>query len=589
MKKNIFLIMLLVVFLDASEIHKLQPSIVNGIQVPESDDTWRAIVALKNGDKQFCAGDLIAPKWVLTAAHCIGVYSNFTVGAKSYNRNTTTTYTVARTIVHPDNNHDDLDNDIALIELNEAVVGVTPIAYDTATNDRPNSTSLETAGWGMRDMGDNSGSTHLMEASVPLNNRDTCNNLDTPYNGSVTDNMLCAGNLSGGSGVCHGDSGGPLIVNNTLIGIVSWGGHPCAGENKPGIYTNVKRYAGWIADSIDEGAEIPIIAFNEDVSSSWTVDKPSIHRPGKYAKYYQFTLDSETEVTIDLTSSVDTYLYLLNGVNEEGTVVTRDDDGGEGRNSRITRTLPAGTYTIEATTYGPAQTGDFVVKVTKRVDEIPTIPFNEDIRDSWTADKPSTHRPGKYAKYYQFTLDSETEVTIDLTSSVDTYLYLLNEEGTVVTRDDDGGEGRNSRITRTLPAGTYTIEATTYGPAQTGDFVVKVTKRVDEIPTITFDEDVSSSWTADKPSTHRPGKYAKYYQFTLDSEREVTIDLTSSVDTYLYLLNGANEEGTVVTRDDDGGEGRNSRITRILPAGTYTIEATTYRSAQTGNFTVLLN
>jgi len=365
MKKNIFLMMLLLAFSHASEMNNSQqlPSIIEGMRVPQNDDTWRAIVALKKGNLQFCAGDLISSKWVLTAAHCIGDF-DFTVGAKSYNRNTTTTYTVARTIVHPDyNNHDDMDNDIALIELNEAVVGITPIAYDTATNDRPNSTSLETAGWGMRDMDDNSGSTHLIEASVPLNNRDTCNNLDTPYNGSVTDNMLCAGNLSGGSGVCHGDSGGPLIVNNTLIGIVSWGAHPCAGENKPGIYTNVKRYAGWIAAHISGGSAIPTIRFNENVSNRWTADKPSTHRSGKYAKYYQFTLDSETEVTIDLSSSIDTYLFLLEGANENASVVTRDDDGGAGRNSRIIRTLPSGTYTIEATTYVAAQTGNFVMRV----------------------------------------------------------------------------------------------------------------------------------------------------------------------------------------------------------------------------------
>ena len=104
------------------------------------------------------------------------------------------------------------------------------------------------------------------------------------------------------------------------------------------------------------------------------------------------------------------------------------------------------------------------------------------------------------------------------------------------------------------------------------------------IPTIAFDEDVSSSWTTDKPSTHRPGKYAKYYQFTLDLETEVTIDLSSSIDTYLFLLEGKNENASVVTRDDDGGAGRNSRIIRILPSGTYTIEATTYMAAQTGNF-----
>jgi len=69
-------------------------------------------------------------------------------------------------------------------------------------------------------------------------------------------------------------------------------------------------------------------------------------------------------VTIDLTSSKDTYLFLLEGNNENGSIIERNDDGGTGFNSRITRTLAAGTYTIEATTYR-TDTGSFVLRVSK--------------------------------------------------------------------------------------------------------------------------------------------------------------------------------------------------------------------------------
>ena len=41
-------------------------------------------------------------------------------------------------------------------------------------------------------------------------------------------------------------------------------------------------------------------------------------------------------------------------------------------------------------------------------------------------------------------------------------------------------------------------------------------------------------------------------------------------------------------RNDDGGDGLNSRISRSLPAGTYTIEATTYATGATGAFTLTL-
>ena len=67
------------------------------------------------------------------------------------------------------------------------------------------------------------------------------------------------------------------------------------------------------------------------------------------------------------------------------------------------------------------------------------------------------------------------------------------------------------------------------------------------------------------------------------------IDLVSATDTYLYLLQGTSTDGEAITDDDDGGSGRNSRIARFLPAGTYTIEATTYDSHATGSFTLTLH
>ena len=98
---------------------------------------------------------------------------------------------------------------------------------------------------------------------------------------------------------------------------------------------------------------------------------------------------------------------------------------------------------------------------------------------------------------------------------------------------------------------------------------------------------VSGNWGTSCASTHRSGSYAKFYTFTLSTPQTVVINLTSSaVDSFLFLLNGSGKDGTKITSDDDSGGSANAKITWALGAGTYTIEATTFRSNLTGAFSL---
>ncbi len=112
----------------------------------------------------------------------------------------------------------------------------------------------------------------------------------------------------------------------------------------------------------------------------------------------------------------------------------------------------------------------------------------------------------------------------------------------------------------------------------------------------------SGSWSDDCKSDKRPNDsdeggeadreyYARFYTFTLDDSAEVTITLRSDSvdDTFLYLLLGEGKDGTVETFNDDIDRSSNnhSRIDGyFLEAGTYTIEATTYRPDTDGSFTL---
>ena len=87
--------------------------------------------------------------------------------------------------------------------------------------------------------------------------------------------------------------------------------------------------------------------------------------------------------------------------------------------------------------------------------------------------------------------------------------------------------------------------------------------------------------------------YARFYTFTLPEDASVTITLTSESveDTFLYLMQGEGRDGTIEDENDDIASPTNlhSRIGPITPeAGTYTIEATTYKPETSGAFTLVV-
>ena len=106
---------------------------------------------------------------------------------------------------------------------------------------------------------------------------------------------------------------------------------------------------------------------------------------------------------------------------------------------------------------------------------------------------------------------------------------------------------------------------------------------------------VNGSWTTESEcvSENRDGDgtgaYARYYTFTLAEQSDLTITLESTVDTYLYLLEGAGRDGEQIVENDDidrDGDNYNSRIAGAFALGDYTIEATTYEAEVSGTFTL---
>ena len=203
----------------------------------------------------------------------------------------------------------------------------------------------------------------------------------------------------------------------------------------------------------------------------------------------------------------------------------------------------------------------------------------------WTTeDCDSRFRNETDAHTYRFEVGESGRFRIDLKSAGgDSYLYLLAGDGSRIADDDDGGIGLDARIERDLAAGAYLIEATTFGGRKRGaaDFTLSVSRVAgcDPIDLGSLEAGVdltaSGSWSIDTCGSRFVVEHpAHAYSFNLPEAGRVRIDLTSEDGDPVLSLVSATEG--LIAANDDGGQFRNSRIDKYLPAGAYLIEATTY-------------
>lgn len=80
---------------------------------------------------------------------------------------------------------------------------------------------------------------------------------------------------------------------------------------------------------------------------------------------------------------------------------------------------------------------------------------------------------GSAVDYYRFRISSPRTVYVsEQSSSIDPYVAILDEFGSVVAEEDNGGSGFSEISGIYLPEGTYYIAASSYGPGDYGSYVI---------------------------------------------------------------------------------------------------------------------
>ncbi|KAJ8916283.1 hypothetical protein NQ315_016424 [Exocentrus adspersus] len=228
------------------------PRITNGKEAIPHSIPYQAylIISLTAGGKSICGGSLISPRHVLTAAHCLVDGSEVTIylGAHNVSQPESNRLEVQskNLIPHKDYNRNKISDDIGVVALDEDVelneyVNVVALASRDAGNYEGDSVRI--SGWGhLHDKNDDTSQT-LQEANTTVISNQQCKQAFS----IVIDSEICTLGSSG-QGTCHGDSGGPLIVDNIQIGIASYTTDGCL-SGYPSAYTRISSYLDWLEEN----------------------------------------------------------------------------------------------------------------------------------------------------------------------------------------------------------------------------------------------------------------------------------------------------------------------------------------------------
>ncbi|XP_015982178.1 neutrophil elastase [Rousettus aegyptiacus] len=230
----------------------LASEIVGGQQA--RPHAWPFMASLQRRGSHFCGGTLVAPNFVMSAAHCVNSMNSQTVqvvlGAHNLRRRERTQQTFAVQRVF-ENGFDrtNLLNDIVLLQLNgSATINANVRVARLPRQDQGvgNGVRCLAMGWGQ--LGTNQPPPRVLQQ---LN--------VTVVTAQCRPTNVCTMVPGRRAGICFGDSGGPLVCNGVVHGIDSFIVGRCGSGVYPDAFAPVAQYADWIESVIRGPSDQPSV------------------------------------------------------------------------------------------------------------------------------------------------------------------------------------------------------------------------------------------------------------------------------------------------------------------------------------------
>ena len=215
---------------------------------PSTDGVARSVVTIVGSRGNFCTGALIAPKIVLTAAHCVQPGAEYRLVDNSSGQ--PVLQTLRGVAIHPAFRMDAMlahraTADVALLQLDAPVKGKVPAASGMPNIPIAVGGRFTIAGIGVTVRGDGrSGGTIRVAGLIATGKPGTLQmRLVDPVGQGARD----------GLGACTGDSGAPVFEDKpggpVIVGVVSWSTGPNGSAGCGGMtgVTPLTLYRDWIS------------------------------------------------------------------------------------------------------------------------------------------------------------------------------------------------------------------------------------------------------------------------------------------------------------------------------------------------------
>ncbi len=244
-------------------------SVIGGHPASIADFPSLAFVTGGRGLSAFsCSGTVIAPRVVLTAAHCVdnvgsladlkvSDYAVTTGTANVSHPNPFHLSSVIRTITYPGFNPSKFVGDAGLLILSKpASVPAIPLAASPPAAETP----LTIAGWGVTSASGSDTPAVLHKGEIRVQPTNVCEKVDLFKSAEL---QLCGLDVPAHKvTACFGDSGGPAIAkapDGTPVEVGITSDSECSGR-LPAVFTRVDRISEWVKgwiDAVESGAPEP--------------------------------------------------------------------------------------------------------------------------------------------------------------------------------------------------------------------------------------------------------------------------------------------------------------------------------------------